>query len=73
MSTPLLATRLDITPLRPRMVPRPRLVERLNAALPTRGGFPRTRDAFSRALPPISAPGGFGKTRRVKVVRSGAD
>jgi LuxR family maltose regulon positive regulatory protein len=58
----LLTTKLNIPPTRPGLVSRPRLIERLNAALPTPGDFPRTRDAFSRALTLISAPAGFGKT-----------
>jgi LuxR family maltose regulon positive regulatory protein len=41
-------------------VPRPRLIERLNAA-------------FGRKLTLISAPAGFGKTTLVRVVRPGAD
>jgi len=58
----LLATKLYIPPVRPELVSRPRLIERLNAGLPTRDGSPRTRDAFPRALSLISAPAGFGKT-----------
>ncbi len=49
MSTPLLKTKLYIPPPRPEMVPRPRLIERLNAGL-------------HRKLTLISAPAGFGKT-----------
>jgi LuxR family maltose regulon positive regulatory protein len=55
---PLLQTKLYIPPLRPGLVSRPRLMERLNAGLPT-------SDAFSRALTLISAPAGFGKTTLV--------
>ena len=62
---PLLQTKLYIPPIRPELVSRPRLIERLNAGLSKRGGFPRTRDAFSRALTLISAPAGFGKTTLV--------
>jgi len=53
MATQLLATKLYIPPVRPRerVVPRPRLIERLNAGL--RSG---------RKLTLISAPAGFGKT-----------
>jgi LuxR family maltose regulon positive regulatory protein len=61
----LLQTKLYIPPIWPELVSRPRLIERLNAGLPTRGSFPRTRDAFSRALTLISAPAGFGKTTLV--------
>ena len=49
MSVPLLITKLYIPPVRPELVPRPRLVERLNAEL-------------HRKLTLISAPAGFGKT-----------
>ena len=51
MSAPLLATKLYIPPLRPNLVPRPRLIERLNAGLRS-----------DRKLTLISAPAGFGKT-----------
>ena len=66
---PILQTKLYIPPIRPELVWRPRLIERLNAGLATGGAFSRTRDAFSRtrdafprALTLISAPTGFGKT-----------
>jgi LuxR family maltose regulon positive regulatory protein len=49
MSTPILATKLYIPPPRPRVVLRPRLIERLNEGL-------------HRKLTLISAPAGFGKT-----------
>jgi LuxR family maltose regulon positive regulatory protein len=49
MSTPLLATKLHIPPLRARIVRRPRLFERLDAGLRHR-------------LTLLSAPAGFGKT-----------
>jgi len=49
MVTPLLRTKLYIPPVRPELVPRPRLVERLQAG-------------FDRRLTLISAPAGFGKT-----------
>jgi LuxR family maltose regulon positive regulatory protein len=52
MSTPILATKLFIPPLRsPNLVPRPQLIARLNQGL-QRG----------RKLTLISAPAGFGKT-----------
>jgi LuxR family maltose regulon positive regulatory protein len=47
----LLMTKLYIPPLRPGVVPRPRLVERLDESL-----------RLGRALTLISAPAGFGKT-----------
>jgi len=49
MDTPLLATKLFIPAAKPGLVPRPLLVERLNAAL-----------GYSLVL--VSAPAGFGKT-----------
>jgi len=49
MPTPLLQTKLYIPPVRPNLVSRPRLIERLNAGL-------------HRKLTLISAPAGFGKT-----------
>jgi LuxR family maltose regulon positive regulatory protein len=49
---PLLATKLYIPPVRPELVSRPRLIERLNAGL-------------NRKLTLISAPAGFGKTTLV--------
>ena len=48
MSTPILATKLYVPPPQP-VVPRPRLIERLNEGL-------------HRKLTLISAPAGFGKT-----------
>jgi LuxR family maltose regulon positive regulatory protein len=51
MPTQLLTTKLYIPPVRPGLVSRPRLIERLNAGL--RSG---------RKLTLISAPAGFGKT-----------
>ena len=54
MSTPILATKLYIPPPRPRVVLRPRLVERLNEGLPA-----------GHKLTLISAPAGFGKTTLV--------
>src|SRR5215469_10408343 len=49
MSTPILATKLSIPPLRPKVVSRSRLIERLNEGL-------------HHKLTLISAPAGFGKT-----------
>jgi LuxR family maltose regulon positive regulatory protein len=46
---PLLVTKLHVPPLRPNLVPRPRLIEHVNAGL-------------DRRLTLISAPAGFGKT-----------
>ena len=51
MPTPLLTTKLYIPPPRPALVPRPRLVERLNAGLDT-----------ACRLMLVSASAGFGKT-----------
>jgi LuxR family maltose regulon positive regulatory protein len=49
MDTPLLTTKFYVPPVRPELVSRPRLIERLNAGL-------------GRRLTLISAPAGFGKT-----------
>ena len=49
---PLLQTKLYIPPIRPELVSRPRLIERLNEGL-------------DRKLTLISAPAGFGKTTLV--------
>jgi len=49
MTTPLLTTKLYIPPVRPNLVSRPRLIERLN-------------EGITRKLTLISAPAGFGKT-----------
>ncbi len=54
MTAPILATKLYIPPPRPRVVPRPRLVERLNEGL-----------AAGHKLALISASAGFGKTTLV--------
>jgi LuxR family maltose regulon positive regulatory protein len=58
MSTLILATKLYIPPTRPELVPRPRLIERLNEILGQKQGF-------DRKLTLISAPAGFGKTTLV--------
>ncbi|HWI64249.1 MAG TPA: LuxR C-terminal-related transcriptional regulator [Symbiobacteriaceae bacterium] len=49
MSAPLLTTKLFLPPLRPHLIPRPRLTRRLSEGL-------------GRPLTLISAPAGFGKT-----------
>ncbi len=54
MSAPILATKLYIPPPRPKVVPRPRLIERLNEGL-----------SAGHKLTLISAPAGFGKTTLV--------
>jgi LuxR family maltose regulon positive regulatory protein len=61
MTAPLLSTKLYIPPVRPRerVVPRPRLIERLNE------GLPRETGGFARKLTLVSAPAGFGKTTLV--------
>jgi LuxR family maltose regulon positive regulatory protein len=51
METPLLQTKLYIPPTRPKLVSRPRLIERLNEGL-----------RLGHRLTLISAPAGFGKT-----------
>jgi len=52
MSTPLLVTKLYVPPPRPKVISRPRLIERLDEGL-------------HRKLTLISAPAGFGKTTLV--------
>ena len=54
MSAPILATKLYVPPPRPKIVLRPRLIERLNEGL-----------SANRKLTLISAPAGFGKTTLV--------
>jgi LuxR family maltose regulon positive regulatory protein len=60
MSTPILATKLFIPPPPPRVVLRPRLVERINEGL-------------HRKLTLISAPAGFGKTTLLSAWVAGSD
>src|SRR5437016_3095827 len=60
MSTPILATKLYIPRLRPNVVLRPRLLERLNEGL-------------QRKLTLIAAPAGFGKTTLVSVWVAGCN
>src|SRR4028118_375918 len=60
MSTPILATKLYLPPPRPRVVLRPRLIERLNEGL-------------HRKLTLISAPAGFGKSTLVSGWVAGCD
>ncbi len=55
MDTPLLITKLRTPPVRPELVPRPRLIERLNAGL-------ELDNRFVRKLTLVCAPAGFGKT-----------
>src|SRR5713226_10614464 len=60
MPTSILATKLYLPRLRPEVVSRPRLLERLNAGL-------------HRKLTLISAPAGFGKTTLVSAWVAGSD
>src|SRR6266704_5733515 len=60
MSTPILATKLYIPRLRPNVVSRPRLLERLNEGL-------------HRKLTLIAAPAGFGKTTLISAWVAGCD
>jgi len=55
MTTPILATKLYIPTCPPKVVSRPRLIERLNKGLCEEGGY-------GQQLTLISAPAGFGKT-----------
>lgn len=73
MAAPILRTKFYVPPVRPELVSRPRLIERLNAGLwqpasaglllgvgAPASGVPAGR--FARRLTLISAPAGFGKT-----------
>jgi LuxR family maltose regulon positive regulatory protein len=60
MTPSLLTTKLYIPPIRPEVVPRPRLIERLNAGL-------------YRKLTLVSAPAGYGKTTLVSTWLHGTD
>jgi LuxR family maltose regulon positive regulatory protein len=62
-SYPLLETKLYIPPVRPELVSRTRLLERLNAGLWPKGL--QKDSGFARKLTLISAPAGFGKTTLV--------
>jgi len=62
MPAPILATKLYIPPPRPKVVPRPRLIERLNAGLST-----------GCKLTLISAPAGFGKSTLVSEWLAGCE
>jgi len=65
MSAPLLQTKLYIPPGRPELVPRPRLIERLNTGLWQNGFRESDRKeswVFARKLTLVSTPAGFGKT-----------
>jgi LuxR family maltose regulon positive regulatory protein len=63
----LLLTKLYVPPVRPELVSRPRLIERLNVGLLGR------RDQFARKLTLVSAPAGFGKTTLVAEWLSGVE
>jgi LuxR family maltose regulon positive regulatory protein len=59
---PLLQTKLYIPPIRPQLVSRPSLIERLNAGL-----------RLGRKLTLVSAPAGFGKTTLVSEWGAGCE
>jgi LuxR family maltose regulon positive regulatory protein len=56
MTAPFLKTKIYIPTVQPALVPRPRLIERLNEGLVGQSGD------FTRKLTLVSAPAGFGKT-----------
>ena len=62
MPETLLRTKLFVPPVRPNLVPRPRLIERLNQAL-----------ELGHKLTLVSAPAGFGKTTLVSEWVTGSD
>jgi LuxR family maltose regulon positive regulatory protein len=57
----ILQTKLNIPPLRPTLVERPHLIEKLNEGLFAESGTDESQ-LFNRKLTLISAPAGFGKT-----------
>jgi len=57
----LLTSKLHIPSVRPELVARPRLVERLNRGLPRQSGSQESL-GFARKVTLVSAPAGFGKT-----------
>jgi LuxR family maltose regulon positive regulatory protein len=59
MAELILQTKLNMPPLRAGLVPRPRLMDKLNVGLRREDGF------FNRKLTLVSAPAGFGKTTLV--------
>ena len=61
---PLLQTKLHIPPPRFNLVPRPRLIERLDEGLRQSGGFGQSK-GFACKLTLVSAPAGYGKTTLV--------
>jgi LuxR family maltose regulon positive regulatory protein len=61
---PLLQTKLHLPPIRPEWVLRTRLIERLNAGLPSQSAS-HSEGRFALKLTLISAPAGFGKTTLV--------
>jgi len=61
VSKVILQTKLNIPPLRPALVERAHLIDKLNEGLLVEGG-PDTSRPFNRKLTLISAPAGFGKT-----------
>ena len=64
MQTSLLQTKLFIPPTRPDLVPRRRLLDRLNEGLPKQSAS-LSEGLFARKLTLVSAPAGFGKTTLV--------
>jgi len=67
MSTLLLATKFYCPPSRPNLVPRPRLLRRLDAGLSQADSF------FTRKLTLVSAPAGYGKTTIIAEWLGGKD
>ena len=57
----ILQTKLNVPPLRPSLVERTQLIDRLNAGLFAEGALSAS-PPFDRKLTLVSAPAGFGKT-----------
>ena len=55
MSAPLLTTKITLPPLRPNLVTRPRLIERLHSGLQP-----------GRCVTLVAAPAGYGKTTLIR-------
>ena len=60
----ILRTKLNIPPLRPSLVERTHLIDKLNGGLSAESGVDGSQ-SFNRKLTLLSAPAGYGKTSTV--------